>query len=205
MDTYADDLLVLFEHFDLKDVMLVGHSTGGGEIIRFLGRHGTSRVSKAVAVSSIPPVMIKKESNPGGLPKEVFDSFREGMKKDRAQFFIDVPTGPFFGFNRPGAKVSQGLIQSWWEQGMLCGFKNAYDCITVFSETDCTEDLKKIDIPVLILHGEDDQIVPVADSARLAIKLLQKGTYKEYPGGAHALPNTAIDEINQDLLNFLKS
>src|ERR1700709_865523 len=145
MDTYADDLLVVFEHLDLKDVMLVGHSTGGGEVIRFLGRHGTSRVSKAVIVDAIPPVMVKKESNPGGLPMEVFDGFRAAMRKDRAQFFLDVPTGPFFGFNRPGANVSQGLIQSWWQQGMMCGFKNAYDCITVFSETDLTEDLKKID------------------------------------------------------------
>jgi len=149
--------------------------------------------------------MIKKESNPGGLPIEVFDGFRAAMIKDRAQFFIDVPAGPFFGFNRPGAKVSQGLIDSWYQQGMMCGFKNAYDCITVFSETDLTEDLKKLDIPVLILHGEDDQIVPIGASAHLGIKLLKKGTFKEYPGGAHALPNTAVDEVNQDLLAFLQS
>jgi len=205
MDTYADDLLVLFEHLDLKDVMIVGHSTGGGEVIRFCGRHGTSRVSKAVIVGAIPPVMVKKESNPLGLPIEVFDGFRTAMIKDRAQFFLDVPTGPFFGFNKPGANVSQGLIESWWQQGMMCGFKNAYDCITVFSETDLTEDLKKIDIPVLILHGEWDQIVPVDASARLGIKLLKQGTLKIYPGGAHALPNTAVDEVNEDLLAFLKS
>jgi len=156
-------------------------------------------------VSAIPPVMVKKESNPGGLPIEVFDGFRKAMEADRAQFFIDVPTGPFFGFNRPGAKVSQGLIESWWQQGMMCSFKGAYDCITVFSETDLTEDLKKIDIPVLIIHGEDDQIVPVDAAARSAIKLLKKGTYKEYPGGAHALPNTQVEDINRDLLEFLES
>lgn len=185
--------------------MMVGHSTGGGEVIRFLGRHGTSRVSKAVIVSAIPPVMVLKESNPKGLPIEVFDGFRTAMLQDRAQFFLDVPTGPFFGFNRPGAKMSQGLIQSWWQQGMLCGFKGAYDCIKAFSETDLTEDLKKIDIPVLILHGTDDQIVPIDASAREGIKLLKKGTLKEYPDGPHALPNTHIEEVNQDLLKFLES
>jgi len=205
MDTYADDLLVLFEHLDLKDVMMVGHSTGGGEVVRFLGRHGTSRVSKAVLVSSIPPVMVKKESNPKGLPIEAFNAFRSGMIQDRAQFFLDVPTGPFFGFNRPGVKASQGLIQSWWMQGMMCGFVNSYECIKAFSETDFTEDLKGIDIPVLLLHGTDDQIVPIDDSAREGIKLLKKGTLKEYPEAPHALPNTNIDEVNQDLLNFLKS
>lgn len=172
----------MIEHLDLKDVMMVGHSTGGGEVVRFLGRHGSSRVSKAVLVSAIPPVMIKKASNPGGLPIEVFNSFRDGMIQDRAQYFLDVPTGPFFGFNRPGAKVSQGLIQSWWLQGMMCGFVGAYDCIKVFSETDMTEDMKGIDIPVLILHGTDDQIVPIDDSAREGIKLLKNGTLKEYPG-----------------------
>ncbi|KUJ19166.1 Alpha/beta hydrolase protein [Mollisia scopiformis] len=205
MDTYADDLLVLFEHLDLKDAMMVGHSTGGGEVVRFLGRHSTSRVSKAVLVGAVPPVMVQKESNPKGLPISVFDGFRSAMIQDRAQFFLDVPTGPFFGFNRPGAKMSQGLIQSWWSQGMMCGFKNAYDCVKAFSETDMTEDMKKIDIPVLLLHGTDDQIVPIDDSAREGIKLLKKGTLKEYPGGAHALPNLNIEEINQDLLNFLKS
>lgn len=205
MDTYSDDLLTVFEHLDIKDAMLVGHSTGGGEVIRFLGRHGTSRVSKAVIVGAIPPVMVLKDSNPLGLPKSVFDGFRSAMIADRAQFFLDVPTGPFFGYNLPGAKSSQGLIQNWWQQGMMCSFKSAYDCISVFSETDMTEDLKKIDIPVLILHGELDQIVPIKASALEGIKLLQKGTLKVYPGGAHALPNTAVDEVNEDLLAFLKS
>lgn len=205
MDTYADDLLALFEHLDLKDVMLVGHSTGGGEVIRFCGRHGTSRVSKAVLVSAVPPLMVKKESNPLGLPIEVFDGFRDAMKKDRAQFFLDVPTGPFFGFNRPGATTSHGLIQSWWQQGMQCGFKGAYDCVKAFSETDFTEDMKKVDIPVLLLHGSDDQIVPIDASAHAGIKLLKKGTLKVFPGAPHALPNILIDEINQELLAFLKS
>lgn len=207
VDTYADDLLEVFKHLNLKNVMMVGHSTGGGEVIRFCARHGhgTDLVSKAVIVGAIPPVMIKKESNPGGLPKEVFDSFRSGMTTDRAQFFIDVPTGPFFGYNRPGAKASHGLIQSWYQQGMMCGFKNAYDCIKVFSETDFTEDMKKLDIPVLIIHGEDDQIVPIGAAALLGIKLLKKGTLKVYPGGAHALPNTEVDQINKDLLDFAKS
>jgi len=205
MDTYADDLLLLFNTLELKDVMMVGHSTGGGEVIRFLGRHGTSQVSKAVLIGAVPPVMVKKESNPKGLPIEVFDGFRTAMLQDRSQFFLDVPTGPFFGFNRPGAKMSQGLIQSWWMQGMLCGFKNSYDCIKAFSETDFTEDMKKIDIPVLLLHGTDDQIVPIDASAREGIKLLKKGTLKEYPAGPHALPNICIEEVNQDLLNFLIS
>jgi non-heme chloroperoxidase len=185
--------------------MMVGHSTGGGEVVRFLGRHGSSRVSKAVLVGAVPPVMVKKESNSLGLPIGVFDGFRSAMIANRAQFFLDVPTGPFFGYNKPGAKSSQGLIQSWWQQGMMCGFKNAYDCIKAFSETDFTEDLKGLDIPVLLLHGEFDQIVPIDDSAKEGIKLLKKGTLKIYPGGAHALPNTAVDEVNQDLLAFLKS
>ncbi|KAE9380058.1 Alpha/beta hydrolase protein [Stipitochalara longipes BDJ] len=205
MDTYADDLLAVIEHLDLKDAMLVGHSTGGGEVARFLGRHGTSRVSKAVLVGAVPPCMVQKESNPNGLPISVFNGFRTAMTTDRAQFFLDVPTGPFFGFNLPGAKSSQGLIQSWWQQGMLCGFKGAYDCIKAFSETDFTEDLKSIDIPVLLLHGELDQIVPIKAAALESIKLLKKGTLKIYPGGAHALPNTAVDEVNQDLLKFLES
>ncbi len=193
------------EHLDLKDVMMVGHSTGGGEVIRFLGRHGTSRVSKAVLVSAVPPLMVKTEANPKGLPIEVFDGFRSAMVKDRSQFFLDVPTGPFFGFNRPGAKASQGRIQSWWMQGMMCGFKAVYDCVEAFSDTDMTEDMKKIDIPVLLLHGDDDQVVPIDASAREGVKLLKNGTLKEYPGGPHALPNIRAEEVNQDLLNFLKS
>jgi len=204
MDTYTDDLLELFEHLDLKDVTMVGHSTGGGEVTRFVGRHGTSRVSKAVLVAAFGPLMVKTEGNPIGLPIEAFDAFRTAMEKDRTQFFIDVPTGPFFGFNREGAKVSQGLIWSWWQQAAICGFKNAYDCIKVFSTTDLTEDLKKMDIPVLVIHGDDDQIVPIDASARSAIKLLPNGKLKEYPGGAHALPNLEVDAINQDLLEFIK-
>jgi non-heme chloroperoxidase len=205
MDTYTDDLLTLIEHPDLKDAMLVGHSTGGGEVARFLSCHGSSRVSKAVLVGAVPPCMVLKESNPNGLPLSVFDGFRTAMTTDRAQFFLDVPTGPSFGFNLPGAKSSQGLIQSWWQQGMMCGFKGAYDCIKAFSETDFTEDLKSIDIPVLLLHGEADQIVPIKAAALESIKLLKKGTLKVYPGGAHALPNTAVGEVNEDLLAFLKS
>ena len=205
MDTYADDLHQLFEHLDLKDVMMVGHSTGGGEVARFVGRYGTSRVSKAVLVSAVPPLVVKTDANPTGLPIEVFDGFRAAMLKDRAQFFYDVPTGPFFGYNREGAKASQGLVQSWWSQGMMCGFKGAYDCIKAFSETDFTEDLKKMNIPVLVLHGEDDQVVPIEASAHMSSKLVPKGTLKTFPGGPHALPNIAVDEINQDLLEFLKA
>ncbi|KAK5445102.1 hypothetical protein LTS15_010193 [Exophiala xenobiotica] len=205
MDTYSDDLLAVIEHLDLKDIMMVGHSTGGGEVARFIGRHGTSRVSKAVLVSAVAPLMLKTDSNPEGLPIDVFDGFRTAMEKDRAQFFIDVPSGPFFGFNRPGAKVSQGLIWSWWQQGMMCSFIGAYDCMKAFSEIDFHEDLKKADIPVLVLHGDDDQYVPIVAAARKTIKLLPKGTLKEYPGGAHALPNLNVDEINKDLLDFLKS
>lgn len=205
MDTYADDLSVVIEHLDLRDIVLVGHSTGGGEVARFLGRHGSSRVSKAVLISAVTPVMVKKSSNPAGLPIAVFDGFRSAMRKDRAQFFLDVPSGPFFGFNRSNAKVSQGLINSWWLAGMTCGFKGAYDCIKAFSETDFVEDLKKIDVPILFLHGDDDQIVPFVASAQEGIKIVKHGTLKVYPGGAHALPNVAADEVNEDLLNFLKS
>ena len=205
MDTYSDDLLQLFDILDLKDVVMVGHSTGGGEVARFVGRHGTSRVSKAVLISSVPPIMVKTAANPGGLPLDVFDGFRAAMLKDRAQFFLDVPTGPFFGFNRPGAQVSQGLIQSWWLQGMTSGFKGAYDCIKAFSETDFTEDLKKMDIPVLVLHGDDDQIVPIGASAHNSSKLAPKATLKVYPGGAHALPHTEAERVNQDLIEFIKA
>jgi non-heme chloroperoxidase len=205
MDTYADDLYELFEHLDLKDVMMVGHSTGGGDVSRFIGRHGTSRVSKAVLVSAVPPLMVQTPDNLEGLPLSVFDSFRQSMILNRAQFFLDVPTGPFFGFNRPNATISQGLINSWWMQGMMAGFKNTYDCIKAFSETDFTQDLKKMKIPVLIIHGDDDQIVPIKDSALKSIKLVPNGTLKVYKGGAHALPNLAIDQVNKDLLDFLKS
>ena len=183
MDTYADDLAELFEALDLNDAVMIGHSTGGGEVARFIGRHGTKRVAKAVLMGAVPPLMLKTAANPGGLPKEVFDGFRVAYLADRSQFFLDVASGPFFGFNRPGAKVSQGLIQSWWMQGMMSGHKNAYDCIKAFSETDFTEDLKKFDVPTLIIHGDDDQIVPIGASAMLSSKLVKHARLKIYPGG----------------------
>ncbi|KIW72567.1 hypothetical protein PV04_00749 [Phialophora macrospora] len=204
MDTYADDLLQLFEQLDLKNVVMVGHSTGGGEVARFLGRHGSSRVKKAVLVGAVTPLMVQTEANPKGTPLAVFDEFRTSMINDRAQFFIDIPSGPFFGFNRPGAKVSQGLIQSWYQQGMMCGFVNAYECIKVFSETDLTEDLKKIDIPVLVIHGDDDQVVPIQAAAYEAVKLLKKGRLVVVTGGPHALPNICVDLVNQELLTFIE-
>ncbi|CAM1500606.1 Fc.00g097680.m01.CDS01 [Cosmosporella sp. VM-42] len=205
MDTYADDLHQLFEHLDLNNVMMVGHSTGGGEVARYIGKYGTGRVSKAVLVSAVPPLMLKTADNIEGLPLAVFDSFRAAMIKDRSQFFLDVPNGPFFGFNRPGATKSEGLVQSWWQQGMMAGFKNTYDCIKAFSETDLTEDLKKMDIPVLVLHGDDDQVVPIKASGIKSAELLPQGKLKIYPGGPHALPNVFADEVNKDLLEFLKS
>ncbi len=205
MDTYADDLAQFFEHLDLQGAMMVGHSTGGGEVARYIGRHGSQRVSKAVLVSAVPPVMVKTEANPGGLPLSVFDGLRAGVLADRSQFFIDVPSGPFFGFNRPGAKVSQGMIDAWWMQGMMCGMKGAHDCIKAFSETDFTEDLKKIDVPTLVIHGEDDQVVPIADAALLSVKLVPNATLKVYPGAPHGLPDTHKDQLNADLLAFLKS
>ena len=204
MDTYADDLQELFEALDLNDVMMVGHSTGGGEVARYIGRHGTKRVSKAVLMGAVPPLMLKTEASPGGLPMEVFDGFRAAYLADRAQFFLDVASGPFFGFNRPGAKVSQGLIQSWWMQGMTSGHKNAYDCIKAFSETDFTEDLKKFDVPTLIIHGDDDQIVPIGASALLSSKLVKGAELKIYPGGSHSLGDTSKERFNEDLLEFLR-
>src|SRR6187399_1594330 len=173
MDTYADDLAQLFEALDLKGATLIGHSTGGGEVARFIGRHGTKRVKKAVLMGAVPPIMLKTAANPGGLPMDVFDGFRAAYLADRAQFFLDVASGPFFGFNRPGAKISQGLIRAWWLQGMMCGHKNGYDCIKAFSETDFTEDLKKFDVPTLIIHGDDDQIVPIDASARMSAKIVK--------------------------------
>ncbi len=205
MDTYADDLAELFEALDLKDAIMVGHSTGGGEVARYIGRHGTARVSKAVLMGAVPPIMLKTDFNPGGLPMEVFDGFREAYLADRAQFFLDVASGPFFGFNRPGAKVSQGLIQSWWRQGMMSGHKNAYDCIQAFSETDFTEDLRKFDVPTLIIHGDDDQIVPIDASAKLSAQLVKGAVLKIYPGGGHSLGDTAKDQLNADLLGFARS
>lgn len=205
MDTYADDLAELFEALALKDAVMIGHSTGGGEVARFIGRHGTKRVAKAVLMGAVPPLMLKTAANPGGLPQEVFDGFRAAYLADRSQFFLDVASGPFFGFNRPGAKVSQGLINSWWMQGMMSGHKNAYDCIKAFSETDFTDDLRKFDVPTLIIHGDDDQIVPIGASAMLSSKLVKNSILKIYPGGTHSLGDTSKNQLNIDLLAFLRS
>ena len=205
MDTYADDLSELFTSLDVKGATLIGHSTGGGEVARYIGRHGTRRVARAVLMGAVPPIMVKTAANPGGLSIEVFDGFRRAYLTDRSQFFLDVASGPFFGFNRPGAKVSQGLIQSWWMQGMLTGHKNAYECIKAFSETDFSADLKAFDIPTLILHGDDDQIVPIGASALLSAKLVRGAVLKIYKGGSHALGDTSRDEVNADLLAFLKN
>ncbi|MCR5875537.1 alpha/beta hydrolase [Phenylobacterium sp. J426] len=203
MDAYADDLRAVVEALDLKDAIHVGHSTGGGEVARYLGRHGTDRAARAVLIGAVPPVMVKKESNPDGLPLEVFGGFRASTLADRAQFFKEIPAGPFYGFNRPGAKVSQGLIDKWWLQGMMGGVKGHYDCIKAFSETDFTDDLKKIDVPVLILHGDDDQIVPIHDSALKAIKLVKHGTLKVYAGLPHGMASTHAEIINHDILAWL--
>lgn len=205
MDNYADDLAELMDALDLKGATMVGHSTGGGEVARYIGRHGTKRVAKAVLMGAVPPIMLKTAAYPDGLPMEVFDGFRAAYLADRSQFFYDVAGGPFFGFNRPGAKVSQGLINSWWRQGMQCGHKNGYDCIKAFSETDFTEDLKKFDVPTLIVHGDDDQIVPIKNSALLSAKLVKNATLKIYPGGTHSLGDTSKDQLNADLLAFLKT
>ena len=205
MDTYADDLAELFKVLDLKNAVMIGHSTSGGEVARYIGRHGSKRMSKAVLMGAVPPIMLKTAANPGGLPKEVFDGFRAAYLADRSQFFLNVASGPFFGFNRPGAKVSQGLIQSWWMQGMMTGHKNAYDCIKAFSETDFTEDLRKFDVPTLIIHGDDDQIVPIGASAMLSSKLVKYSNLKIYPGGTRSLGDTSKDKLNEDLLAFLKS
>jgi non-heme chloroperoxidase len=205
MDTYADDLVQLFEKLDIRHAIMVGHSTGGGEVARYLGRHGSKRVAGAVLVGAVPPIMLKTAAYPGGLPIEVFDGFRKAYLADRAQFFFDVASGPFFNFNRPGAKVSQGLIQSWVMQGLISGHKNAYDCIKAFSETDFTADLKSIDVPTLIVHGDDDQVVPIGNSALLSAKLVKGSTLKVYKGGSHALGDTSKDQLNADLLAFAKS
>jgi non-heme chloroperoxidase len=204
MDTYADDLATLVETLDLKDAIHVGHSTGGGEVARYIGRHGTKRVAKAVLVGAITPLMLKTAANPGGLPIEAFDQIRAGVLADRSQFFKDL-SGPFYGANRPGAKVSHGLRDSFWRQGMQAGLKGAYDCIKVFSETDLTEDLKKFDVPTLIVHGDDDQIVPIADSALLASTIVKNSILKIYKGAPHGLPATLKDELNADLLTFIRA
>jgi non-heme chloroperoxidase len=203
LDTYADDLAELVKALDLKDAIHVGHSTGGGEVARYIGRHGTSRVAKAVLIGAIPPLMLKTETNPAGTPIEVFDQLRAGVQKDRSQFFKDL-SAPFYGANRPGAQVSQGLRDSFWLQGMLCGFPGAYLCIKAFSETDTTEDLKRFDVPTLILHGDDDQIVPIGASALLSSKIVKGAQLKVYPGYPHGMCQTHKDVINADLLAFLK-
>ncbi|HTR86401.1 MAG TPA: alpha/beta hydrolase [Reyranella sp.] len=204
MDTYAADVAELARALDLKGAIHVGHSTGSGEVARYVARAEAGRVAKAVLVGAVPPIMVKSDKNPGGLPIEVFDGFRSALVANRAQFFYDVPAGPFYGFNRPGAKVSQGVIWNWWRQGMMGGAKAHYDCIKAFSETDFTDDLKKIEVPTLVMHGEDDQIVPIADSALLSIKLLKHGTLKTYKGLPHGMATTNPDIINADLLVFVK-
>jgi non-heme chloroperoxidase len=206
MDTYAADVAELAAHLDLKDAIHVGHSTGGGEVARYVAKYGSGgRVAKAVLIGAVPPIMLKTPANPGGLPIEVFDGFRSAQAANRAQFFHDVAAGPFYGFNRPGAEVSQAVVENWWRQGMMGGTKAHYDCIKAFSETDFTDDLKAIEVPVLVLHGDDDQIVPIADSALLSIKLLKKGELKVYKGFPHGMATTHADVINPDLLAFFKA
>ncbi len=203
MNTYADDLATLVEKLDLKDAIHVGHSTGGGEVARYIGRHGTKPVAKAVLIGAVPPLMLKTPANPGGLPIEVFDGLRAKVLSDRAQFFRDL-SAPFYGANRPGAKVSQGLRDSFWLQGMVCGHKAAFECIKAFSETDFTEDLKKFDVPTLILHGDDDQIVPIGAAAMLSSKIVRGATLKVYPGAPHGMCSTLKDQVNAELLAFFK-
>jgi non-heme chloroperoxidase len=206
MDTYAADVAALATHLDLKHAVHVGHSTGGGEVARYVAQYGQGgRVAKAVLIGAVPPIMVKSEANPGGLPLEVFDGFRAALAANRAQFYKDVPSGPFYGFNREGVKPLPGVIDNWWRQGMMGGTKAHYDCIKAFSETDFTADLKKIEQPVLVMHGEDDQIVPIADSALLAIKLLKSGTLKVYPKLPHGMCTTHPDVVNPDLLAFIKA
>lgn len=205
MDTYAADVAAITQALDLRNVIHIGHSTGGGEVTRYVARAERGRVAKAVLIGAIPPVMIRSDANPDGVPPEVFDGFRSAVSANRAQFFLDVPSGPFYGFNREGAKVIQGLINNWWRQGMAGGAKAHYDCIAVFSETDFTEDLKAIAVPVLIVHGEDDQVVPIENSAHKAIKLLRDGTLKTYPGLSHGLFATHPEVVNPDLLAFIRA
>jgi non-heme chloroperoxidase len=203
MDTYADDLAALVQALDLKDAIHVGHSTGGGEVARYIGRHGTKRVAQAVLISAVPPLMLKTASNPSGLPMEAFDQIRAAVLGDRSQFFRDL-SAPFYGANRPGAKVSQGLRDSFWLQGMVAGHKAVFDCIKAFSETDFTDDLKKFDVPTLILHGDDDQIVPIVASAMLSSKLVKGATLKVYPGAPHGMCSTLKDQVNAELLEFFQ-
>jgi len=204
MDHYADDLAALTQHLDLKDAVHVGHSTGGGEVVHYIARHGEARVAKAAIIAAVPPLMVKTAANPGGLPKDVFDGLQQQVATNRAQFYYDLPAGPFYGYNRPGAKPQQGIIWNWWRQGMMGGAKAHYDGIVAFSQTDFTEDLKKISVPVLVMHGDDDQIVPYADSGPLSAKLLKNGTLKTYKGFPHGMPTTEAATINADLLAFIK-
>jgi non-heme chloroperoxidase len=205
MDTYADDLSELIETLDLKATVLIGFSAGGGEIARYIGRHGTKRVAKAALISAVPPLMLKTEANPGGIPIEKFDEIRLGCIADRSQFYKDLASGPFFGANRPGAKVSQGMIDSFWLQGMQAGHKNTFDCIKAFSETDFTEDLKKFDVPTLVIHGDDDQIVPIGTAALRSSKLIKNAVLKIYASAPHGLAYTHKDQLNSDLLSFLNN
>jgi len=204
MDHYAADAAAVVEHLNLRDAVHIGHSTGGGEVARYVARHGNGRVTKAVLMSAVPPIMVKTPSNPDGLPIEVFDGLRKSLAANRAQFYRDVPSGPFYGFNRPGAKPLEGVIGNWWRQGMIGGAKAQYDGIKAFSETDFTEDLRNIHVPTLVMHGDDDQIVPYKDAALLSVKLLKHATLKIYPGFPHGMLTTHADTINQDLLTFVK-
>ena len=205
MDTYAADVAALAAHLDLTGAIHVGHSTGGGEVARYVARHGDGRVAKAVLISSVPPIMVKSQANPGGLPIDVFDGFRAALAANRAQFYRDVPSGPFYGFNRAGATVYPGVIDNWWRQGMMGGAKAQYDCIEAFSETNFTEDLQAIEAPVLVMHGDDDQIVPIADAGLLSVKLVRDGRLKVYPGLPHGMCTTHAEAINDDLLDFIRT
>lgn len=205
MDTYADDLSELFEKLDLKQAVLIGFSAGGGEVARYIGRHGTARLAKAALISAVPPLMLKTAANPGGMPIEKFDAIRHGTTTDRSQLYIDIASGPFFGANRPGASVSQGMIDTFWHQGVMAGHKNTFDCIKAFSETDFTEDLKKFDVPTLIIHGDDDQIVPIGAAGLRSAKLVRNSTLKVYAGAPHGLADTHKEQLNADLLAFIKS
>ncbi|HEX4178401.1 MAG TPA: alpha/beta hydrolase [Rhizomicrobium sp.] len=205
MDHYADDLAAITAHLDLQDAIHVGHSTGGGEVVHYIARHGENRVAKAAIISAVPPLMVKTPANPNGLPKEVFDGLQTQLAANRSQFYYDLPAGPFYGFNRPGAKSSEAVIENWWRQGMMGGAKAHYDGIVAFSQTDFTEDLKKISVPVLVMHSEDDQIVPYVAAGQLSAKLLKNGTLKTYKDFPHGMPTTQADTVNSDLLAFIKS